>query len=979
MNVMGHLSRIWSRPGTYVLTAAGLICSYPLLKGIPWQGDDHLHTMMEVVATCLALLVGSMALVRYYSRKNGTILLIGVGFLGTALFDGYHAVVTSSHFAFLIDADKTSLAPWSWLASRIFLSVMLATSWLCWRYETQHGKEVLLGEKSVYFGTALLVAGSFTFFALVPLPRAYFPELFIHRPEELVPAVFFAIALAGYLTKGKWRNDDFEHWLVLSLIVGLVSQVVFMPFSATLFDMQFDAAHLLKMVSYVSVLAGLLANMYAAFRVEINHTKELTAAREEAENALAKLSEYKFVLDEHAIVAVTDQSGRITYVNDKFCRISKYDRHELVGQNHRILKSGYHDASYYKSFWSTISRGDVWTGEFKNLAKDGSEYWVSTIVAPFRDAKGRISQYISIRTDITQSKRNQEELRRKEEDLVERVAELEDTQIRLEEQAGVLRELSEQLSIERDRAQVAAKAKTDFLATMSHEIRTPMNGVLGMLHLLADTELSGEQRDLTETASVSAESLLTIINDILDVSKLEEGRVELEAVDFDLFDLVHRVVALFKIQASEKQLQMLSEFPPDLPRFIRADPTRVRQILVNLVGNAIKFTNEGAVTIALSYGRDPSGDLLIRVMVRDTGIGISPESQVRLFERFSQADSSTTRQYGGSGLGLAISKQLSEIMGGQIGVDSVENAGSVFWFTFRAQTGNAETVNSKKLLAEADAQNMRVLRVLVAEDNAINRKMITTLFTRRGHTVEVAENGRLALERVQDGEFDVVLMDIQMPEMDGIQAMQAIRALDGEKRSIPIVALTANAVAGDRQRYLEAGMDDYVSKPVDPEELFTAVNRVVVPKRESTDIDDEPGVCPNSGATSSEEESTASMSTPLSAMPIFDEGKLQRMREALGEDSLSELLSDVPGETARLLQDLQGALAKGDFDAAQDHAHTIKGLASNFAAVRIALLAKDVEDEVKETGSYTGHLGELENAIDEARDWLDQTPRAIPL
>ncbi len=392
----------------YMCAGAGLMLAYAALRGSGWHGSASLHTLMEAVATLVALIVGAMAFVRFYSEKNNTVLFIGAGFLGTAFLDGYHAVVTSAAFKPYMPSELPALIPWSWVASRQFLSIFLFLSWVAWLRERRLREAGQVGETAVYLFAATFALASFLFFALMPLPRAYYPEIFFHRPEEFVPAVFFLAALAGYMRKGMWRHDKFEHWLILSLIAGFASQAVFMSSSGSLFDIEFDTAHLLKTISYVCVLTGLMASMYETFQREAKRSVALVAAKERAETALSELAAHKLALDEHAIVAVTDIGGSIAYVNDKFCEVSGYRRDELIGASHRILKSGHHPNSFYEEMWSTILNGQPWHGEIKNRAKDGSYYWVDTTIYPKRDEQGRIREYISIRTDITKHRESEE-------------------------------------------------------------------------------------------------------------------------------------------------------------------------------------------------------------------------------------------------------------------------------------------------------------------------------------------------------------------------------------------------------------------------------------------------------------------------------------------------------------------------------------------------------------------------------------------
>ncbi len=683
-------------------------------------------------------------------------------------------------------------------------------------------------------------------------------------------------------------------------------------------------------IIYHQTISSVVTNHRLAFMVYCYDITDVKKTQEKArllEAAIVNAKDGVIITD-----ANLERPGpEILYVNTAFTRMTGYEPEEVIGKSPRMLQADDTDKRILEELRATLQSGKAFTGELKNYTKDGIAYWIDISIVPVKNEDGEITHFAAIQRDITSRKAFETEL-----------------------------------TINREAAEVASRAKGDFLANMSHELRTPMNGIIGLSDLLKDMNLMPEQLELAEAISSSSRNLLILLNDILDLSKIEANELTLEHVPFDLRRAVDQTIDLLKPIASRKGVSLESAINPIVPEWIYGDPIRLQQIMNNLISNAIKFTEQGYVRLDITSIKDGAGDPVLHMRVEDSGIGIPQEKQESVFNKFTQADVSTARKYGGTGLGLSITKQLVEMMGGEIRLDSVESKGTTFYVDIPVeQASSQDQRNDKKDGGYAFNTDSKIL---VVDDHPVNLLFMRKVLKKLGFAdVDEGRSGREALNYFKTGDYDLIFMDCQMPEMDGFEASEHIRDMEGDSiGAIPIIAVTADAMKGARERCIDAGMNDYISKPIDVEKLTHILSRWLPSnKHEGTvadGLDDD----------NARQERAGLNIEPGDDIPI-DLEHFMFMFEDCDKAEIKEM-ADLFIEQAELsLIALLEHCLDGEQEEWRKAAHKLKGSAANMGAKDLSSVCLEAEQKMHESRDYKQALhGRIKNELERLMAFLEK-------
>ena len=948
--------RTATRASLYFFVVMLLFVGARGLSPSEWTSGPVLYGTLEALSTLLAFVVGGLALVRFYSKKQETFLFIGIGFLGTGFLDIFPAILATGWIGNWTGDELEGLATWSFTAAGIFLSIFLLLSWVAWRMKRSFTDGKPVREVTVYLVALLLVVLIFATFSVFPLRGAIRPGQVIGQPAEFIPGFIFLLGAIGYLFKSHWRVNAFEHLLVVALLIGVMAHGAYMPFSSQYHDALFVSAHVLKTLSYASVLGGLLASVFVTFRRE----EEVAETTREANAALAREIDYRrqaervvqeseerlqdFLDNAHDLIQSVDAEGNFIYVNRAWQKVLGYTDEEteeltffqildpscrercrrdftkiLEGENRPVLEVDFVAADgrvVQCSGSATVGFEDGKPVATRSIFRDiTDQLQVSRKLEAFQanlralventgDAiwsVDRAKRLITFNTAFSMALEVRTNREPKVgdrptdcvppadiawyEEMYERAlygeafSELRDEEIGgqirsyefffnpIREAAGIVgvaafekdvtarRRIQLALRMAKEEAEQANQAKSQFLASMSHELRTPLNSVIGFTNILLKNRgghLAEQELSFLERITANGKHLLDLINEVLDLAKIEAGRMELDLETVSLESLVGETLSQMEGQVKEKDVLLRSDIPPRV-NSIETDPGKLKQVIINLVGNALKFTKKGEVAVEVSVRED--GKTPKAITVRDTGIGIPPDRLQAIFDAFQQADGTTNREFGGTGLGLTISRSLCQLLGYDLRVESEVGEGSSFTVLL-FEAVSPEKRAERELMEEAlkpmessrpgsvssgsGKQTEKRAKILVIDDDPTTRLLLKTQLEECQFEVITASSAEVGIQAAKDQRPDLITLDLIMPGMTGWEALKEFKG-DRELQDIPVVIISV--VAGDQDRGSIFGAVDLLTKPVERDDLISVLRRNLRSPRGGTVlvVEDEPG------------------------------------------------------------------------------------------------------------------------------------------
>ncbi len=1045
------------------------------LSRSPWTSGPIFYGTLEALSSLLAFVVGALALVRFYSKKQRDFLFIGTGFLGTGFLDLFPAVLATGWIGSWTSEELEGLATWSFTASGTFLSLFLLASWISWIRSRSREDRSQTREATVYLTATLLAVLVFAVFDLFPLRGALRPEQFVRQPAEFVPGLILLLSAIGYLIKGRWRVDAFEHWLIVGMLMGVMAHGAYMPFSSQYHDALFIAGHALKVLSYASVLTGLLASVYVTFRRE----GEIAESTREANEALAREIDYRrqaerliqekeerlqdFLDNAHDLIQSVDPDGRFIYVNQAWKRALGYSDEDietltlfhildpscrerckkdfarvLQGENLPVLEVDFVAAegrviqcSGSANAWMRDGEAIATRSIFRDITEEvDARRKLEAIQANLRalventgdaiwsvDRSKRLitfntafSMAMEVRTDREPKVGDRpadclpaedvawyvdmyeralygnafSELREEEIGGQTRTYEFFFNPIReavgitgvavFEKDVTARRRTQLALRMAKEEAEEANRAKSQFLASMSHELRTPLNSVIGFTNILLKNRsgnLAAQDLSFLERIIANGKHLLELINEVLDLAKIEAGRMELALASVDLPALLGDTLSQLEGQVRGKEVALRAGVPEVIDP-IQTDSGKLKQVIINLVGNALKFTREGEVAVEVQVqedGRTPSA-----ITVRDTGIGIPPDRLQAIFEAFQQADKNTSREFGGTGLGLTISRSLCQLMGFGLRVESEVGKGSTFTILLTDQA-SPEKKAEQELMEEAlkpiqstrpaaspkerDPSRAEKARILVIDDDPDSLRLLRSQLEDMGFDVTTASSAEEGIRLAREVNPDLITLDLIMRDMTGWEALHEFKG-SPDLQGIPVIIISV--VAGEQERGNLFGSVDLLTKPVEKTELLTVIKRNLgeTRGRRILVVEDDPGtqelftsalegvgIQVTLAGNGEEAEAALERIDPDLilldlVMPIMDgTAFLQRLRTDLGRTEIPVIICTgkalSPDERKRLLGQATRMLEKGDrfekdlMDALSGHFSMKEGKGGGFA------------------------------------------------